>query len=202
MLLSNIIGKKIVNISTALDLGAVCNFTYHDGAIEYIVTDTGMAVKTSDIDSLSDIITCNMHYEYSELEYALLSIKDIDICSIKGKSLGTLQDMLINDEFIVKKLITDVKNIIRFRIVSYSLTTLVIDKPTVTDKNIKKVELSIPTVVSNYSFLLDRTLFRNIMTSNGQVLISRGERITQDDIDKARRLGKLVQLTLYSTPIR
>ena len=202
MLLSTIIGKKLVNIETAFDLGCVNAFTYHNGFIEYFVSDTGMAVKTCDICNISDAITCKMHYSYSEIEYPLLCIRNVDICSIKGKSLGTLQDILIDDNYCIKRLLTDLKNILKFRIVSYSDTTLVLDKPSPIKKQLTPIELSIPTVITNYNFLMNRTLFRNILSRDGTVQFTRGQLITKNDINKARDLGKLVQLTLYSTPIK
>lgn len=199
MLLSNILGKKIINISTALDLGAVTSFTYHDGAIEYFVTDTAMAVKISDILATSDIITCNMHYAYADLDYALFNTCDLLICNIRGKILGNLQDVLVDDNYMVKRLITNEKNLLQFRIVSYSATTLVLDKP---DSLTVPVEISMPTVVTNYSFLLDRTLFRNILSPAGKLLFKCGQLITKSDINKARKFGKLIDLTLYSTPLQ
>ena len=199
MLLSNIIGKKIVNIATALDLGAVTSFTYHNGAIEYFVTDTALAVKISDISATSDIITCNMHYNFADIDYALFNISGLLICNIRGKILGNLQDVLVDDNYMVKRLITDEKNLIQFRIVSYSTTTLVLDRP---EAITAPVEICIPTVVTNYNFLIDRTLFRNILTPAGKILFKRGQLITKTDIDKARKFGKLVHLTLYSTPLK
>lgn len=199
MLLSNILGKKIVNISTALDLGAVTSFTYHDGAIEYFVTDTAMAVKICDILATSDIITCNMHYDYNDLEYALFNISDLLICNIRGKILGNLQDVLVDDSYMVKRLITDERNLAQFRIVSYSSTTLVLDKP---EQLTAPVEINMPTVVTNYNFLIDRTLFRDILSPAGKLLFKSGQLITKSDINKARKYGKLVHLTLYSTPIK
>ncbi len=202
MLLSTIIGKKIVNISTALDLGGVTGFTYHKGSIEYFVTDDCMAIKVTDIIAISDVITVNMHYNFAELKYPLLNITNVYICSMQGKHLGNLQDVLVDERYAIKRLITDLKNIIQFRIASYSSTTLVLDKQCKEDIPKKETEICIPTVITNYDFLINRTLFRNILSSSGSLLFKRGQLITKLDIDKARNIGKLVQLTLYSTPLK
>ena len=202
MLLSTIIGKKIVNISTALDLGSVTGFTYHKGNIEYFVTDDCMAVKVTDIIAISDVITVNMHYNFGELEYPLLSINNVYICSIKGKHLGNLQDVLVDENYIVKRLITDNKNIVQFRIASYSSTTLVLDKQSREEQPKTIKDICMPIVITNYDFLVGRTLFRNILSSSSSLLFARGQLITKQDVDKARKTGKLVQLTLYSTPLK
>lgn len=53
-------------------------------------------------------------------------------------------------------------------------------------------------VICDYSFLLDRTLQKDVIALNGTVIAKSGERITDEVVSKARREGKLVDLALNS----
>lgn len=53
-------------------------------------------------------------------------------------------------------------------------------------------------VICDYSFLLDRTLEKDVLSLRGTIIASRGERITDEVVSRARREGKLVDLALNS----
>ena len=53
-------------------------------------------------------------------------------------------------------------------------------------------------VIADYSFLLGRTLADDLVSYSGEKLASRGDRVTVEVVEKARRGGKLMDLTLSS----
>lgn len=62
-------------------------------------------------------------------------------------------------------------------------------------------DLHTPTrIISDYAFLIGRTLSSDLTTYGGLTIAKEGEPITDEVVEKARRAGKLVDLTLLSTP--
>ena len=53
-------------------------------------------------------------------------------------------------------------------------------------------------VIADYNFLLGRTLADDIVSYSGETLARRGERVSVETVEKARRHGKLMDLTLSS----
>lgn len=53
-------------------------------------------------------------------------------------------------------------------------------------------------VIADYNFLLGRTLSDDLISYSGEKLASRGDRVTVEVVEKARRGGKLMDLTLSS----
>lgn len=53
-------------------------------------------------------------------------------------------------------------------------------------------------VIADYNFLLGRTLADDLVAYSGETLAKRGERVTTELVERARRHGKLMDLTLSS----
>ena len=53
-------------------------------------------------------------------------------------------------------------------------------------------------VIADYNFLLGRTLTDDLLSYSGKRLATRGERVTAELVETARRQGKLMDLTLSS----
>ena len=53
-------------------------------------------------------------------------------------------------------------------------------------------------VIADYNFLLGRTLADDLTSYTGELLAAKGERVTADTVERARRHGKLMDLTLSS----
>lgn len=53
-------------------------------------------------------------------------------------------------------------------------------------------------VIADYNFLLGRTLVDDLVSYSGETLARRGERVSVETVEKARRHGKLMDLTLSS----
>lgn len=52
--------------------------------------------------------------------------------------------------------------------------------------------------ITNYGFLINRITTKNIIINSGEILIKKGEIITNKIIQKARLFGRLIELTAYS----
>ncbi len=53
-------------------------------------------------------------------------------------------------------------------------------------------------IIADYNFLLGRTLADDLVSYSGETLARRGERVSVETVEKARRHGKLMDLTLSS----
>lgn len=53
-------------------------------------------------------------------------------------------------------------------------------------------------IIADYNFLLGRTLSDDVRTYVGEKIASKGETVTVETVEKARRNGKLIELTLNS----
>lgn len=53
-------------------------------------------------------------------------------------------------------------------------------------------------VICDYEFLLGRTLGADLRTYTGEIIAAKGSAVTDETVDRARRAGKLVELTLNS----
>lgn len=53
-------------------------------------------------------------------------------------------------------------------------------------------------IIADYNFLLGRVLEKDVLSYRGERLASLGERVTVETVEKARRHGKLIDLTLSS----
>lgn len=53
-------------------------------------------------------------------------------------------------------------------------------------------------LISDYSFLLGRLIIADIFSYGGEPIVKRGETVTTDTVERARRYGKLAELTLNS----
>lgn len=56
-------------------------------------------------------------------------------------------------------------------------------------------------VVSDYSFLLGRKVIKDIPSKNMAILVKAGDTVTVDVVEKARKHGKLVELTVNSKKV-
>lgn len=64
---------------------------------------------------------------------------------------------------------------------------------------IKEEKTNIPTrIISDYSFLLGRMVLANVYNTSAELIIPANTRITVETVEKARRYGKLVELTVGS----
>lgn len=220
MLISTIENKQVYNINTAIDLGHASKFTYNGDYINYIITDKGFAFSTMDIISIDENITCKSHIDENQLCYKQIPHKMVKIINEKGKFIGNLKDILLKRDFSILKLITEQKNFKSFEIKSYSNDILVLKNKSKKDSNtntkkedttIESKQLinetpqtqgtninNIPQVIANYDFLLGRKLVKNILSKSGKLLFQENIILNKKDIEKAKAVGKLVQLTLYS----
>ena len=53
-------------------------------------------------------------------------------------------------------------------------------------------------IIADYNFLLGRVLQEDLRSYVGEKLASKGERVTVELVEKSRRHGKLIELTLNS----
>lgn len=143
------------------------------------------------------------------------------IISPYGKYFGFVKDISINRCYKISHFVDNLDNIINLKdIVCFNHhTVLVKDKQKFTlaqmkPKSIQDIKpiteqivtisqppLKTPTkTITNYNFLIDRIVNKNIIANNGDLLIKKDTRVNSQTIDKARTFGKLKELVEYSIP--
>lgn len=76
------------------------------------------------------------------------------------------------------------------------------DSETVYDMREKTSDEHVPhRIISDYGFLLGRKVTANIFSFNRELIVEEGEVITTKIVEKARKYGKLVELTLNSKSV-
>lgn len=203
MLLSSLQNKPVIESQTAKNLGVVCKIHTNFGRIDYLLTDSLQKIDCKRIFKISDAIMFK-HDGRNYPDFKFFAISNQLVANEKGKIFGKLLDIDLSPDFNIKKLITDNKNLCNVEILSMSEDTIVFKriKKQASTKNATKINhstesVNIVTTLSNYNFLIGRTIQRNIMLNDG-VLFSAGKKISKKDVDIAFKYGKLIDLTLYS----
>lgn len=204
MLLSSLYNKPVIENHSAQNLGTICKLHVNGCKIDYLLTSNDHKIDVHEITRISDAIM----YKHSGRNYPnfkFFPIANQIVTNEKGKIFGKLVDVMISNDFEIKKLLTDNKNLCSVEILSMSEDTLVFkrikkSKPsakTQCEQSITADNLGIATTITNYNFLIGRIIQKNIF-ANGNLLFTIGKKITKQDVDVAFKYGKILDLTLYS----
>lgn len=203
MLLSFLYNKPIIDNNSAQNLGTITKLHVNNQKIDYFLTNRHVKIKTSNICKINDAIMYKSE-DRNYPDFKFYNVANQMITDEKGKMFGNLTDLLINKNFEISKLVTDTKNLGNLIIISMSQDVLVFKrKPKEKKVAIVKEQTAIPTdtnivtTISNYGFLIGRILQKNIMVG-GNIVLPIGKKIAKQDIDIARKYGKLIDLTIYS----
>lgn len=198
MLFSSLKNKQIIEKQTANDLGKIAKIHINERQIDYFLTNKDIIVSTKNVAKINDIIILN-NDDRNYPKFNFFPLNNQAISNENGKNFGKLVDFQTNENFEITKILTDKKNMLSFKILSFSETNLIIEK---TIKQ-KPKQIKMPdffntyTIISNYSFLIGRIVQKNIVVGQ-KIIIKQGVKIDKNILDIAMLYGKLVDLTLYS----
>lgn len=184
----------------------------------YLVGNECVFIKNDSILELG----CNLD---SKSQY--INPLNLQVYNMDGKLLGTSTDVLVDNKLNIlsielnngnnipiKNIINLGKNIIlvndkavnisRFKPKKVNLLkdTTIENKVTILSHTptfeTKPQSINIEKIITDYRFLVGRTLLKNIIALNGEIIAKSGTTITKDIVNRASLYGKLVEITRYS----
>jgi sporulation protein YlmC with PRC-barrel domain len=150
---------------------------------------------------------------------------NLNIYDLDGSQVGKCSDIIIDQKFNIKSIAVSknteipankIKNIgnsiiltsnSSFNINKFkpNINSIKIDKTSESsivatpNQVVKTQNTTQQKIITDYTFLIGRTLSQTIQSFNGEIIAKEGSPITKDIIRKASLVGKLLELTRYST---
>lgn len=137
--------------------------------------------------------------------------------------LGTSQDVIINDQYSIEKLIlNNEKAISKDEIFNIGKSAIIVGKSVVNIKNLRpknkvikiqkanqkvtilssplKANTSNPNnkIITDFRFLIGRILSQDVLAINGELIAKKDAVVTKEIVNKASYFGKLVEIARYS----
>lgn len=219
MLLSEILGKRVVVINTADELGCIIGAYVHKNtfARTHLILENNRHIKLEDVFSYGEIITVLEHEEESiplDDYYKITSLQEVILVS--GERLGKVKDMTLSGKKKDNVLVADKGSIKLKSLVSVS-TNLIIANPTyralkqrikepdtqilaISGTSIQNSNLSNETTflpispTPSYDFLIGKKVNSEVSDINRSFVLMAGTIITEKIISNAIRAGKLTDL--------
>ena len=189
--------KKIINIKDIYSIAKDCIFVKNKCSIE--LENNYDSIFTENI-SIINLNTYNLDGEFlgKTIDATINSKYHIDTIqlssnnSIKNKEIFTISQntLLINNQNISRKKFKPQNNICPQK-------TPIINKVNILDTSKKSTTENLK-LITDYRFLLGRTITKNITSNNGEIIIKNGLVITQEVIKKATLYGRLIEIARYS----
>lgn len=215
MLLSEIVGKRMVSLEDAQELGYVEGAYVHMSTLSprFLALDSGKVVSVEKIFSIGEVIT-TLEYENESIplnEYFKITIRQ-EVILVSGERIGKVKDMLIlgrgkNSELECDKGKIKLKSItsISENIIVANPTYRVLKLKTKAPKN-ELLQLNASTLERNdlgdgdiltppsYDFLIGKKVNSEVSDINRSFVLMAGTIITKKVIGNAIKAGKLTDL--------
>ena len=215
MLLSEIVGKRMVGLEDAQELGYVEGAYVHMSTLSprFLALDSGKVVSVEKIFSVGEVIT-TLEYENESIplnEYFKITIRQ-EVILVSGERIGKVKDMLIlgrgkNSELECDKGKIKLKSItsISENIIVANPTYRVLKLKTKAPKN-ELLQLNASTPERNdlgdgdiltppsYDFLIGKKVNSEVSDINRSFVLMAGTIITKKVIGNAIKAGKLTDL--------
>lgn len=209
---TEMVGKKLIDIDTARDLGEIQGVAYKKGSSCAIMTADGQYVAEK-IFSVKDAVS--VLQPAPATDYLPLDIGKTAY-DTTGKHLGTLAEIQIGNTLkLAYAHLDDATAIGRGKIYAVGDVLLIRAKTpphkTVTSKRVKSTGDKTPTTTGkiavhwlqnrrygDFSFLIGKTVDKTITNFQGELMIKQGERVTNTILRQAKVSGKLIELCLHT----
>ena len=219
MLLSEFLGKRVIVLDNASELGTIVGAYVHKYtyARSHLVLDNGKQIKIDDVFSLDEVVTIlTQSNETIPLEeYHEITVNQ-EVILVSGKRLGKVKDIALNGKKKDNVLIADKGNVKLKSLVSCS-NNIIIANPTYRilkarvkeplggvlalngkqeDSAVNSVEKEFftPTTTPSYDFLIGKKVNSEVSDINRSFVLMAGTIITEKVISNAIRAGKLTDL--------
>lgn len=196
MLLSELLGKKIVSLFDNADFGCVENLLFNDSLTQvlFIKTPVGL-VPVEEIFKVCDAVVIKNQGKYNgqEVFYAY----GLPLFSTSGKFLGCCDDVLLTKSFRVRNIMTAQKSYTPRAVFSAGESILIKAALPKNDAALLKLKTEGREIVyGDFAFLLGKRLSSSLFDRQGRLLASKGQKINETLLKKAKILGKLKELAV------
>ncbi len=211
MLLNELIGKRVISLLDAKELGIITGAYVHKSTYEatHICLNTNLPVAIKNIFALDEVVTITDNEQvFDENEY-LKILAQQEVITVSGTSLGKVRDLSLLGKKSKKELVCDTATVKLKTIVAVSDNIITVN-PTyrVLVKKIREPKneifaLSGTTNVRNYEepmnapkydFLIGKKVKSEVSDISRSFVLMAGTLITERVIQNARRAGKLSEL--------
>ncbi len=222
MLLSQLLGKKIVCLTDTADLGNVESLLFNENLTAAIYLKAGARlIPVEQIFKISDAVvikscgekenikdiklageaqTCGdktVRPEQPQVEQASFSLYKTPLYSTAGKFLGSCEDVLLTNGLKVKGIITAEKNYTPRAVFSAGQSVLIkaaLPKGESLSYAVKTQNHEI--VYGDFTFLIGKKLGSSLLDRQGCLLAARGQKISDRLLMTAKIHGKLKELAV------
>lgn len=215
MLLSELIGKRVINVNSAtcegIITGAYVHKTTHD--CTYICLDNNVCISRDELFSVDEVITVlNSPSNDVNLENYYKITATQEVILVSGKRLGRVKDLVISGRGKKGELTLD-KGVIKLKSILNASDNIITANPTYRVLNKAKEEPKheifalegktdyeviipeeIPSSTGSYDFLIGKKVKSEVSDINRSFVLMAGTLITERVIQNARRAGKLSDL--------
>ena len=228
--LSDLISKQLLNLYSGNLEGTIKNVCF-DKQYKKIVSLTlfdndeeEYTFPTNKIYAINDYIVARNNNGLNSTLNQITTQENnpigLNVYSTKGKDLGTLCDVVLNDNLSTKEFVSSNTTFLPAQIVNISKSIIVNQttkkvlisnfRPRVkllpTNENVKimtiedlSTQQSTPQkFVGNVNFLIGRTTTQDIYSPDNKLLAQKGTTITQKLLGTLKTYGKLSEITIYS----
>lgn len=208
--LSQLLSKEVINVTNATSYGRLVNIGTCSEHKSYIITDSADILACDNM-SINEAITTSSSPISAIDNVAPLTPIGGKCIDTKGKGLGMICDYELTNAMVLRRIITDKQGYSIDKVTAFNTEISVLNRvkaaPAVTKQfphptvMLEESNGNI-TVISDYSFLLNRRVTRDMHTRSGNLIIAVNTIINNAVIANARMNNKLVELALYSEIIR
>lgn len=215
MLLSEIVGKRMVSLEDAQELGYVEGAYVHMSTLSprFLALDSGKVVSVEKIFSIGEVIT-TLEYENESIplnEYFKITIRQ-EVILVSGERIGKVKDMLILGRGKNSELECD-KGKIKLKSITSISENIIVANPTYRLLKLKTkapknelLQLNASTLERNdlgdgdiltppsYDFLIGKKVNSEVSDINRSFVLMAGTIITKKVIGNAIKAGKLTDL--------
>lgn len=190
-----IVGKAVYT-NIGVKKGAVLDIVYSgENVVEFVLDDT--AVKPNEVQGVGEIVLMKAPTKRKRKKKT-----DFTALADKDTAVELLADDTSSGEFNANKPFVD-DEMAENEVITHK--NEVASNENAKSSTINEVEIILnpqynmpPRIISDYNFLLGRTLTEDLFTYNGELIAYSNTPITIGVVEKARLSGKLLELTLNS----
>lgn len=189
---STLLDKQVILLSTGESLGAICDFAIQNEQLVAIKTEKATilfdAIKFGNGIFATKKENCDFPFVLNKLVY-----------TAKGKLLGNVCDVNFSCKGRIKSFVLTTGKSFSPRKV-HIVKDVVIMKKTA-KKQPAKPQLAIPKLSVGGDFLIGRLCDKDIFFDN-ELIVKKDSKVTKVLLDKVKRYGKLVELSLHTQEIK
>ncbi len=186
ILISQLLGKQLLDKNTALCYGTICNMSLDDSRL--ILHTESHAITADRIHSISDVAVCTN----CNMTVAHTPLLGIACYTDKGLPLGNITNMQLSATLKCKKLTTDRHTFTTGKVLCIGDVLLTKQLPA------PPPATTTPIQYGNCDWLLGRICYKNITNYHNEIIVHMGQLISRHTIDSCKSAYKLRELIVNS----